>query len=58
MADYKTLKGLPGLKAGAIFRWNEKSKLYVLVYSKEDKNGWTFSKITVENNKDWFEEIK
>ena len=58
MADYKTLKDLPGIKAGAIFRWIEKSKLYNLIYSKENQNGWTFSKSTVENNKDWFEEIK
>lgn len=58
MADYKTLKDLPGLGAGAIFRWDKKQGFFGCVYAKEDYKGWTFNKSTVEGNKDWFEEIK
>ena len=58
MNDYKTLKDLPELKAGAIFRWKEKIKLYDCVYSRENKPGWTFSKTVVENNPDWFSKIE
>lgn len=58
MADYRTIKDLPGLKVGAIFRWDEKQKLFLGIYAKEGENSWSFSKITIEGNKDWFEEVK
>ena len=58
MADYRTIKDLPGLKSGAVFKFDEKSKFYKCVYSREGGRDWQYDKALVENNKDWFEEIK
>jgi hypothetical protein len=58
MADYKTIKDLPGLAAGAIFRLDEKAQIYRCVYSKEGEQSWTFRKETMEKNPDWFEVAK
>ena len=59
MADYKTVKDLPNLSAGAIFRLDEKGETYWGIYEKDNRHkGWRFDKDLVEKNPEWFAEIK
>lgn len=59
MKEYKLIKDMPNLSAGAIFKFNEKTTKYDCVYApKEQKTDWSFTKELVEVNPEWFEEIK
>lgn len=51
VVKYKLLKDLPGLKAGAIFKESKYG-----YHSENYYSGFKFS--DVENNQEWFEEIK
>ena len=61
MSDFKLIKDLPSLSAGAIFRLteNEKGATYWCIYEKENRHkGWRFDKEVVEKNPEWFSKVE
>ena len=55
MKQYRLLKDLPGIKAGAVFNlFDDEDSLIVRYYS----DGITIEERLVINNHDWFEEIQ
>lgn len=56
MQKYRLKKDIPGLKAGAIFTWDDLRGAYL--HDVSEKIGYAFIKEDVENDTYWFEEIK
>ena len=59
MTEYKLLKDMPSLSAGAVFRLNEKNKRYYCVYAAEgQKTDWSFTQEIIETYTEWFKKIE
>lgn len=57
--QYRLLKDLPGLKAGAVGRmdWDEDNEFGEITFFTDDGDVIEFSDNIVENNPDWFQPI-
>lgn len=53
MIEFKLLKDLPGIKAGDIFIKDPQREFFT-----SKSTGYSYKKCDVENNPEWFEEIK